>query len=150
NRSDVAIAYPAAGQLCLRHAGTLRTFPADPPAWPVTPHRAPPTEQAFARILDAVQPDLIHIQHFLHWPLGVIDQAVAAGARVVVSFHDFYAITPLFTMQGTDDPEETFTPRYCQAVFGRDLSAYLRERRRLLTESLARVHARIAISPFLE
>src|SRR5262245_26508854 len=101
NRYDVAIAYPAAGQLCLRHAGTLRTFPADPPAWPVTPHRAPGTEQGFARILDAVQPDLIHIQHFLHWPLGVIDQAVAAGARVVVSFHDFYAITPLFTMQGT-------------------------------------------------
>jgi len=31
-----------------------------------------------AAILETFRPDLVHVQHFLHWPLSVIDQAVAS------------------------------------------------------------------------
>ena len=67
-----------------------------------------------------------------------------------MSFRDFYAVTPLFTMQGADGPEQTFTTAWCRSAFGQDISAYLAERRRLLTASLARARAQIAVSPFLE
>ena len=59
--------------------------------------------------------DVIHVQHFLHWPLTVIDRAVDYGVPVVVSFHDFYAVTPLFTMQGAEDPEQTFTAAWSRS-----------------------------------
>jgi glycosyltransferase involved in cell wall biosynthesis len=150
DRFEVAVAYPHQDRLRLLRGGAAVEYPADPPVWPATPYRAPRTEQALAHILDAVRPDLIHVQHFLHWPLSVLDQAADRGVPVVVSFHDFYAITPRFTMQGTDDPEQTFTPAFARAAFGADLSAYLAERRRLLSAALARAAARVVVSPFLE
>jgi glycosyltransferase involved in cell wall biosynthesis len=151
DRYETSVAFPHRGGIrLLSGSGRTADYPADPPAWPVTPYRAPRTEESLARILDAVKPDVIHIQHFLHWPLAVIDQAVDSGAQVVVSFHDFYAVTPLFTMQGADDPEQTFTPAWSRSAFGSDITPYLAERRKLLTASLARAHARVAVSPFLE
>jgi glycosyltransferase involved in cell wall biosynthesis len=148
-RYEVAVAFPQQGRIRLLRGGASADFPADESAWPATPYRAPRTEQALARVLADVRPDLVHVQHFLHWPLGVLDQAADYGAPVVISFHDFYAITPLFTMQGADDPEQTFTPAYSRAAFGSDLSAYLAERRRLLGAALARAHVRVAVSEFL-
>src|SRR5689334_14188674 len=119
DRYETAVAFPHQGRIRLMSGpGRAADYPADPPAWPVTPHRAPRTEESLARILDAVKPDLIHVQHFLHWPLAVIDRAVESGVPVVVSFHDFYAVTPLFTMQGADDPEQTFTPAWSRSAFG--------------------------------
>jgi uncharacterized protein (TIGR03032 family) len=151
DRYAISIVYPQEGKLrLLQGVDRVTTYAADPPSWPVTPYRAPRTEQALAKVLGLVQPDLIHIQHFIHWPLSVIDQAVGSGAKVVLSFHDFYAITPQFTMLGARDPEETFSPAFCRTVFGSDISASLQERRQLLSESLRKVHQRVTISPFLQ
>src|SRR5262245_32379036 len=100
DRYQIAIAYPAADHLRLvDDRDQLATYPAGTPVWPATPYHAPRTEQALGQVLDAARPELIHVQHFLHWPLSVIDQCLATGLPVVVSFHDFYAITPQFTMQ---------------------------------------------------
>src|SRR5215831_18295792 len=91
---QIAVAFPDGPQLHVRRNNeTILSLPADPPVWPATPYRSPRTEQSLAQILDRLQPDLIHIQHFHNWPLSVIDQAVASKVPVVISFHDFYAIT---------------------------------------------------------
>jgi len=148
---QIAVAFPHAGQIHVRLGPeAIQPYPADPPSWPVTPYRSPRTEQSLAQLLERVKPDLIHVQHFYNWPLSVIDQAVAFDVPVVLSFHDFYAITPYYTMQGAETPEDTFLPAYSRQVFGSDLTPYLQERRRLLDASLRKVQARIAISPFLE
>ena len=95
DRYEVAIAWPTAeGLHLIQPEQSLRTFPADPPVWPQSPYRADRTAQSLEEIFRLVRPDLIHIQHFLNWPLGVIDQALDSGARVVVSFHDHFALSP--------------------------------------------------------
>ena len=76
DRYEVAVAFPHQGQVRLvQGPGRVVDYPADPPAWPVTPYRAPRTEGPLAHILVAVAPDLIHVQHILHWPLGTLDRA---------------------------------------------------------------------------
>jgi glycosyltransferase involved in cell wall biosynthesis len=148
---QITVAFPHKGQIQVRRGPeSILTYPADPPTWPVTPYGSTRTEESIAQILEGVQPDLIHVQHFYNWPLSVIDQVVASGVPVILSFHDYYAITPYYTMQGADKPEDTFTPAYSKQIFGKDLTPYLQERRQLLAASLQRVQARIAISPFLE
>jgi glycosyltransferase involved in cell wall biosynthesis len=151
DRYQIAVAFPHKGQILVRRGSeTIQTYPADPPSWPVTPYRSPRTEESIAQLLESVRPDLIHVQHFFNWPLSVIDRVAAFGVPVILSFHDFYAITPYYTMQGADKPEDTFTPAYSRKIFGKDLTPYLQERRRLLAASFLKVQARIAISPFLE
>jgi glycosyltransferase involved in cell wall biosynthesis len=148
---EIYVAFPQRGTLQLRHGTqTVAAYPAETPGWPMTQLRVPRTEQSVAELLRAVRPDLIHVQHLHGWPLGVLDQLTATGVPVIASFHDFYAITPYFTMQGADTPEETFTAAYCEQVFGRDITPYLAERRRWVEASLQRVRARITISPYLE
>jgi glycosyltransferase involved in cell wall biosynthesis len=153
NRYEVTVAVPdrKAGRI-LRIAPDgriLQSFSAASVAFPATPYDEPAANGAFAGILAQCRPEIVHFQHFLHWPLSVIDQALGSGARVVVSFHDFYAITPAYTMIGAHDPEQTFTAEYSRTVFGADLTAYLRQRREIIHRSMGRVHARVGVSAFV-
>src|SRR5215472_17337733 len=62
DRYEIALAFSHQGHIRLLHGpGPAADFPADPPSWPATPYHAPRTEQALARVLETVRPDLIHV-----------------------------------------------------------------------------------------
>lgn len=150
DRYQVSIAWPTADGLhLLQQQQSLRKFPADPPVWPKSPYRAERTAQSLQEIFHLVRPDLIHIQHFLNWPLGVIDQALDSEARIVVSFHDHFALTPLPVFRYSDKSSETLTPAYSMQTFGGDISPWLRERREILRRSLDRADTLVTVSPYL-
>jgi len=155
---EISVAWPVAdvpsmpGSWGLRlkeSDGTERIVLTDPPAWPVTPYSATTTDTALREILKWVQPDIIHIQHFLNWPLGVIDRALESHAKVVVSFHDHYALSPQYALTGKEAPAELISAEHAQ-FFGQDISPYLRKRREWLRRSLERIHARVTVSPYIE
>lgn len=114
----------------------------------IAPYRAPHAEAVLSEVLKKTDPDLIHIQHALYWPLSVIDQTTAFGKPVVMSLHDYYVITPHYTMQGTLDCRQTTSSAYAKAISGSDISDYLIKRRKLLESSLAKVRHLIAPSKF--
>jgi glycosyltransferase involved in cell wall biosynthesis len=129
--------------------GEQSRFPADPVPWPAAPYHLPKNEAALRQVIDSVSPDLIHIQHFIHWPLSVIDQCAAAGCPLFISFHDQFIFTPLFTMSGITDPREALTPHGSKLHFGSDISPYLRKRFDILGRSFAKAKKLIAPAPYL-
>jgi len=136
---EISVLFPEQGRIWLRRPdGSELSWPADEQPWPLAPAHQPRSDAALRAALEVVQPDVIHIQHFIYWPLGVIDLLTATGVPTVLTFHDYYAITPLFTMEGVQTPTECFTPAYAQRCFGRDLSRYLGQRRDLLAAAFTR------------
>lgn len=127
--------------------GELVTYSADPVVFPLTPDQQPATQRSFAQLLETFQPDIIHFQHLVKWPLGTIDQARESGAKVVVSLYDYYAITPYYTMEGVSDPNEIFTPAYA-AQLGPDGLKYLEHRRALLEESFRSIDRCVVLSQY--
>ena len=108
----------------------------------------PLTERSFGRILKAWKPDVVHFQHMLYWPMSAMELALASS-RVVISFYDYFAITPDYAMLGVRDPMEIFEPAYSMARYGMDVSSQLVARREKMRELLSRVHARVVISDYL-
>lgn len=47
---------------------------------------------AFAAVLQQERPDLIHVQHLMGLPAGLIDQIVKAGIPFVVTLHDYWYV----------------------------------------------------------
>lgn len=109
--------YTAALARAQRAAGhTVRVFAGDPAAaapaeieWEGVPVRVipwagggnpvrtflaglsnPAAERAFAETLRAFQPEVVHIQHLMGLSPRLPEMARAAGARVVVTLHDFW------------------------------------------------------------
>src|SRR5262245_42220152 len=50
----------------------------------------PRAEGSFGRVLAAVKPDIVHVQHLMLLSLGIPRQARASGARVVMTLNDFW------------------------------------------------------------
>jgi len=50
----------------------------------------PDVEESFARYLDRVKPDIVHIQHLAHLSGGLIDVAKEKGIPVVATLHDYW------------------------------------------------------------
>ncbi len=50
----------------------------------------PVMEEAFARVLDEFQPDVVHFQHLMYWSSGLCRIAKERGARVFLTLHDFW------------------------------------------------------------
>lgn len=145
---DVFIAFPEDGRLwLLSPTGEPQSFPGNDLSI-IAPYNAPQAEASLAQILEIVRPDLVHIVHFVYWHLGVIDQITASGLPTVASFHDFFLLTPHWTMQGQDARDTLLRP-YAVATFGEDVSDYLQMRRAALLNSLQRVRALIVPSPYL-
>lgn len=46
--------------------------------------------QALRVALDETRPDVIHVQHLMGMPATVVDQALATGAPLVVTLHDYW------------------------------------------------------------
>ena len=52
-------------------------------------------ERAFSSVLEEVRPDIVHVNHLIGLSPRIVALASQAGARVVLSLHDFYAECPL-------------------------------------------------------
>ena len=126
-----------------------KSYPAEPRTWLMNRASEPLTEHALTQALGDVSPALIHVQHFAHWPLSMLDKVTSLGVPALISFHDYYAITPHFTMQGAAEPQECFHSAYAKKMFGHDISTVLRERAEALRRPLAAFTARIVPSPYL-
>lgn len=107
-------------------------------SYPVATYRSAPHEKALMSILDEVNPNLIHVQHALNWHLGLLDHLLERNKPTILSIHDYFYLTPHFTMQGSD-PSETLTQNYSLRTFGEDYSYYLGERRKVFVSSLGRI-----------
>ena len=147
---EISILYPEGNSLGLIQNGEkVASFPADPCPFPVTPYRLPQTEKSIKQVISQLNPDLIHIQHFIYWPLAVLDQLLSFGKPLILSFHDYYAVTPHFTMQGVENAEETLLQGYSEKIFGQDINKYLEQRREVFKNSIAKVPLCIVPSSYL-
>lgn len=123
------VAFPHHGTVVLRDpSGEERSFPGAALPWPLTPLEEPHTLASLDTILKQVKPDLIHLHHLMNWPLGVLKSLVVWGKPLVVTFHDYYFITPHFTMQGVVSPKEVLKAPYSVGLFKKDLSDEFRTR----------------------
>ncbi len=150
DRYEIAVVWmdPKANPIAMQPpVGAPVSYPADPVVFPLTPDQQPATQRSFARLLELFAPDIIHFQHLVKWPLGIIDQARESGAKVVVSLYDYYAITPYYTMEGVADPREIFTPTYA-AQLGPDGLKYLEHRRALLEQSFGSIDRCVVLSQY--
>ncbi len=150
DRYKISVVFPHSGNIhYIDPGGSEKILPGDPPHWPVTPKVLERSSKVFGDLLREISPDLIHIQHIFNWPLSVLEQAISFGVPTLMSHHDYYLITPYFTMEGVRDPSECFTPQYSKKAFGQDISKYLSERREYLASLLPKVTTHISPSPFL-
>jgi glycosyltransferase involved in cell wall biosynthesis len=92
---------------------------------------------------------VIHVQHFLRWPRGIIDLLAGLGCPLVMSFHDYFAITPFLMMIGTEDPEVAVSESYTQKYFGADVRQALLKRQAFLRRSFQAIPIKIVPSRFL-
>lgn len=115
----------------------------------IAPFRDGVSEDSLAFVLHHVQPDLVHIVHFASWPLSVFQQVLTLGCPTVLSFHDYYAVTPYYTMQGSPDPVYALSKEYCQTVFKQDISAYCQERVKMFQGLFPRMSALVVPSEYL-
>lgn len=67
-------------------------------------------DAAFRRTLERVQPDLVHIQHFIYLSTNIVAIAKAYGVPVVVSLRNFWFRCPWGTLLYHDDSLCTRTP----------------------------------------
>ena len=147
---EIRIVAPEDGTLVVVEGGnTVKTYPVEKPVWPLTPYELPQLKAALEDVLRDFSPDLIHLQHFFNWHMGVVDQLTATGLPVVVSFHDWNVVTPVYTMQGAPTPAVALSREYCEAVFRTDISDYVGKRFVMLGESLSKCQRFICPSPYL-
>lgn len=71
----------------------LKTFTLTQPIEPLT-HRSSEYDAVVAQWLDELDLDIVHIRHLGWHSLTLPELAKSSGARVVLSFHDFYALCP--------------------------------------------------------
>jgi glycosyltransferase involved in cell wall biosynthesis len=119
-------------------------------AFPETPIHQKEHESFFIEALDQIKPDLVHIHHLLNWPFGILELLNERNIPFVLSLHDYYLLTPHFTMQGVTDPKVTLGSNYSTKIFGVDISKYLRDRRAYLKENIASAKKIIAPSKYIK
>jgi glycosyltransferase involved in cell wall biosynthesis len=140
NEYDITVVFPDERVLVVVRDGLeIGRLPADPFEWPTTPVHARTTTSSLAALLAWVRPDLVHIQHIFRWPLGTIEQLLQWCPRVLLSLHDYYYLTPDFTMRHAADDEDLVGSLYSCRAFGGDISPYLERRRNYLRGVLAAV-----------
>lgn len=141
---------PQGPSVSLLHQGKIiKEFAVAPIAWPIAAMESPLHSKALKEIVKEIQPSLIHIQHTMNWHVGVIDDLLSFGIPTVMSFHDYFHITPHYTMQGIDNPKVTLGPNYSKLYFGQDITEYLKKRRAGLTRALESISTKITPSKYL-
>ncbi len=147
---EVSYLYPERGALHLRnHRGEITSLPVPEVAWPVTQFSDDHFDRALTTLLKQAAPDLIHLHHFINYPLSILSLVHECSVPVFISHHDYFAITPHYTMQGVRDPKLCTSAVYAAKIFGQDIASYLQERQRFIAAAFARTHRHIAPSQAL-
>lgn len=133
----------------LEDTRTENILPGARVGWPITPFNNQTLDSSLKRILQIFSPDLIHIQHTFNWPLGVIERLEEFGKPLIMSFHEYFAITPFFTMQGTEDPLVAITSQYVKSIFRADIRPAIIERQKYLREVFSKLSFKIVPSKSL-
>jgi glycosyltransferase involved in cell wall biosynthesis len=115
----------------------------------VSPERSSPHEQVLQEAIRDFNPQIIHLAHPLGWPLSLVSDIIASGIPYIVSLHDYFFISPIFTFEGKTG-EETISSAFANAVFGHDISPYLVARREIFARLLQGAAERIVPSAYLE
>ena len=146
---DVYICFPVQNRVILLHKGKI-ILNLDGEQLSILPPLASENmNSALSKIVETVTPDVLHLMHWVNWPLNTIEQLGEFNIPLVVSFHDYYFLTPIWTMQGEDCPEKLLSAEYAITCFGKDISDYLHGRRALFVNSMQKVAQVIVPSPFL-
>lgn len=73
-------------------------------------YRFRPAEDAFARVLRATRPDVVHVQHMIHLSTGIVDRCRSDGVPCVVTVSDFWPRCPKVQMIRPDRSNCTRPP----------------------------------------
>lgn len=147
---DIRIVAPGEGRIAVIERGQLCfTLPVDDPVWPITPIYQPTTFRSLQEIISSFAPDLIHVQHFYNWPLGMLELVTSSSIPTVISFHDYYAVHPIYTIQGAADTIEALTSQYSITALGQDITPYLQQRKDYLDNCFAKAKSLVVPSNYL-
>jgi len=127
--------------------GERTEIPCELPPFPKTPYQFAPLERVLKDVVDHIQPNVIHIQHFLRWHYGVLDQLVSTKIPVYLTLHDYFLFSPAFTYLASTFDEYL---KNSKNIFGTDEKDYLAERYKKLTNSVQRINQLIVPSAFCE
>ena len=147
---EITIIYPSDSHLVLKQTGKdLVHLPAHKKT-NLDPIRATQTEVSLDLALQVVRPDLIHLVHLFNWPASAALICLQLGIPVIASFHDYFLLTPEFTMQNANTSEELITKEYSERAFNTDISEFLSARREFLKSVVRNFSARIVPSKHLK
>jgi len=93
-------------------------------------------EFALEDAIRKIKPNLIHIHHIQNWPLSIIKFISDLEIPKVITIHDYFLATPLYTLEFSNHPRELLSPEYSKMIFGQDISEYLKIRRNIITGSI--------------
>ena len=62
-----------------------------------------PAVEAFARLLDELRPDVVHVMHLLYLSIGCVEEAARRGIPVVYTLHDYWLQCARFGQRIHDD-----------------------------------------------
>jgi glycosyltransferase involved in cell wall biosynthesis len=151
---NIFVAFPDDGQLVLRLPdGDEFTAPGCPSSWPIAPEQSIQFDDTFDRILALSNPDIIHIHHLNNWPLHTIERLSALKSKKIMTFHDYFALTPLVSGGSSEAllrrAQDMLTAQYATKTFGKDISNDLIKRREIINELIKTLDLRIAPSKFV-
>ena len=86
--------------------------------FPETPWTDATYEKIFKDVLDSEAPDLVHVHHLLHWPLCILEEVRRRGIPMIYTLHDYYALSPEYTLQSGKVPDHTPYYQKRLAYFG--------------------------------
>jgi glycosyltransferase involved in cell wall biosynthesis len=128
--------------------GNERTdIPSELPSTPKTPYNFQPLERILRDVIDFVKPHIIHVQHFLGWHYGVLDQLLATKLPSFLTLHDYFIYSPAFTYLASSFDEYL---KNSHLIFGSEEREYLAERFKKLSTSIQRFKQVIVPSTFCE
>ena len=129
----------------LRKGIIQQIFPGNFINWPLTPYKDNLASYAIEKSIELARPQIIHIHHLQNWPLETLNNIISTKIPSMMTIHDYFLATPLFTMEFSNHPKELLTKEYSIRVFGGDISEYLIKRREVITSSLNQL--KILITP---
>lgn len=119
----------------IKNSSLLRVFKGNKISWPVTEEEDALSRLAIEQSLKLSHAKIIHIHHLQNWPLNTMKVLVSTKIPCIMTTHDYFLATPIFTMEFSDHPRELLTKEYSNKVFGADISEYLKKRREAITQN---------------
>ena len=149
---EIAFLFPANGEVFLRLADTEEelSFGGEAVEAPFFIKRHPLVDEALLKALSSFAPNLIHIHHLFNWPTNsletLLDYAQNKGIKTLLTFHDYFFLTPIFTMQGVNTAADAMSEKYSMAVFGKDIRGFLKQRQDYFRSQFQRINTFLTVT----